>query len=251
MSDEVIKPPDKSLAPTPGCDSKRMYLAFNGDCLKQDKITYDHGKIVNIYIVYDLKSTLNYNPDFNLQNCLLGTVEVTRNTDANKCKYFGYGIGFDGKGDFSYPTGSFGNNAMIFGADMSSSVHIDNKKKDLLILGKGQTQRLGQHSLTAEKMYSINFSATKRRFCLSLRNNGTNSYLFVNDVEIIKFKAKGSEIIPNVLCLGNVSKDFSVSNMKKTKLYGTAYDFSVDYGAISIDDILSINKYLIRKHNIV
>ena len=68
-----------------------------------------------------------------------------------------------------------------------------------------------------------------------------NSYLFVNDVEIIKFKAKDSEIIPNVLCLGNVSKDFSASNVKRTRLYGTVYDFSVDCGAISIDDILSIH----------
>ena len=69
-------------------------------------------------------------------------------------------------------------------------------------------------------MYSINFSATKRRFCLSLHYNGANScYLFINGVEIIKFKAKDSEIIPNVLCLGNVSKDFSISNMKKKQGY--------------------------------
>ena len=68
-------------------------------------------------------------------------------------------------------------------------------------------------------MYSINFSATKRRFWLSLHYNGANSYLSVNGIEIIKFKAKGSEIIPNVLCLGNVSKDFSISNMKKKQGY--------------------------------
>ena len=124
-------------------------------------------------------------------------------------------------------------------------------KKDILILGKRPTQGLGEHSLTAEKMYSINFSATGRRFCLSLHYNGINSYLFVNGVKIIKFKAKDSEIMPNVLRLRNVSKDFSASNMKKTGLYGTAYDFSVDYGTISVDDILYIHKYLIKKHNIV
>ena len=98
---------------------------------------------------------------------------------------------------------------------MSSSVHIGNKKADILILGKGPTQGLGQHSLTAEKMYSICFSATGRRFCLSLHYNARNSYLFVNGVEIIEFKVKDSEIIPSVLCLGNVSKDFSVINIKK------------------------------------
>ena len=95
-------------------------------------------------------------------------------------------------------------------------------------------------------MYSINFSATGSRFCLSSHYNGTNSYLFVNGVEIIKFKPKDFEIIPNVLCLGNVSKGFSASNMKKTGLYGTVYDFSVDYGAISVEDILTIHKYLIN-----
>ena len=118
-------------------------------------------------------------------------------------------------------------------------------KKDILILGKGPTQGLGEHLLTAEKMHSINFSATGSRFCLSLLFNGANSYLFANGVEVIKFK-------PNVLCLGNVSKDFSADNMKrKTGLFGTVYDFSADYGAILVDDILSIHKYLIRKHNIV
>ena len=100
-------------------------------------------------------------------------------------------------------------------------------------------------------MYSINFSANKRGFCLSLHYNGANNYLFVNGDEIITFKAKDSEFIPNVLCLGNVFEDFSASNMKKTGLYGTVFDFSADYGAISVDDILSIHKYLIKKHNIV
>ena len=101
-------------------------------------------------------------------------------------------------------------------------------------------------------MYSINFSAAKRRFCLSLHYNGANSYLFVNGVEIIKFEAKDSKIISVMLRLGNVSKDFSASNMKrKTGLYGTVYDLSADYSAISVDDILSIHKDLIKKHNIV
>ena len=153
MSDEDIEPPDNSVAPTPGYDSERMYLVFNADCLKQDEITYDQGKIVNIYIFYDLKSNLNYNPDFTLENCLFGTVKVTKNADVNTYRYFGYGIGFDGKGVFSHPTRSFGNNAVIFGVDMSSSVHIDDKKADILILGKDPTQGLGEHSLTAEKMY--------------------------------------------------------------------------------------------------
>ena len=97
---------------------------------------------------------------------------------------------------------------------MNSYIHADNKGKDILILGIGPTQGLGEHSLTAEKMYSINFTVTKKKFCLSLHYNGANSYLFVNGTEIYKFKAKDSEIVPSPLCLGNISKDWSVDNMK-------------------------------------
>ena len=87
---------------------------------------------------------------------------------------------------------------------MSSSVHVENKKKDILILGEGPTQGFDGTTLTTEKMYSINFPATKTRFCLSLHYNGSNSYLFVNGTEIIKSKAKDSEIVANPLCLGNM-----------------------------------------------
>ena len=82
---------------------------------------------------------------------------------------------------------------------------------------------------------------------MSLHYNGANSYLFVNGVETIKFKVSG--IIPKVLCFRNVSKDFSARSMKKKKtgLYGTVYDFSANYGAILVDDILRICKYLIKK----
>ena len=85
---------------------------------------------------------------------------------------------------------------------------------------------------------------------MSLHYNGTNSYLFVNGAEIIKFKAKNYEIAANSLCLGNISRDFSKANMKKTGLYGYLYDFSVDYDAITVDDILDIHKYLMEKNNI-
>ena len=86
---------------------------------------------------------------------------------------------------------------------MSSSVHVDNKKKGILILGNGPTQGL-EHALTAEKIYSINFAVTRKKFCLSLHYNGANSFLFVNGTEIYKFKAKDSEIVATPLCLGNI-----------------------------------------------
>ena len=86
---------------------------------------------------------------------------------------------------------------------MSFSAHIDNNKKDILVLGIGPTQGL-EHTLTAEKMYWINFTVTKKKFCLSLHYNGVNSYLFVNGTETYKFKAKDSETVANPLCLGNI-----------------------------------------------
>ena len=139
---------------------------------------------------------------------------MTKNADIDKYGYSGYGIGFDRRSAFLFPGNGIGQNLLIFGVDMSFSEHIDNKKKDILILGKGPTQGL-EHTLTAEKMYSINFTVTKKKFCLSLHYNGANSYLFVNGTEIHKFKAKYSEIVATPLCLGNVSKDFSVDNTKK------------------------------------
>ena len=92
-------------------------------------------------------------------------------------------------------------------------------------------------------MYSINFTENNKKFYLSLHYNGAKSYLFVNGTEILKFKAKVSEIVATPLCLGNISKDFSVNNMKKTRLNRYVFDFSVDYDAIAVDDILHIHKY--------
>ena len=131
---------------------------------------------------------------------------MTKNADINKYGYSGYGIGFDRRSSFSFPGGGFGQNVLIFGADMSFSAHIHNRKKDILVLGKGPRQGL-EHTLNAEKMYVIQFNFIKKKFCLSLHYSGANSYLFVNDTETYKFKAKDSEIVATPLCLENISKD--------------------------------------------
>ena len=104
---------------------------------------------------------------------------------------------------------------------MSSSTHPNNKTRNILVLGRGFMQGIDGTTIYAEKVYSINFIETVVRFCLRLHYNGDNSYLFVNGKEMIKFKAKDSEIVEDPLCLGNISKDFSESNMKKTGLYGS------------------------------
>ena len=177
---------------------------------------------------------------------MFGAVTLNKNADIDKYGYSGYGIGFDRRGGFSLPSTGLGRNVIIFGVGMSSSTKIDNRKKGILILVKGATQGI-EHTLSAEKMYSINFTVTGKKFCLSLHYNGASSYLFVNGTEIIKFKVKDSETAATQLCLGSISKDWSVDNMRKTRLNGYVYGFSVCYDAIGIDDILGIHNYLMKK----
>ena len=133
---------------------------------------------------------------------------------------------------------------------MSFSSYINNKKKDILVLGKWPTQGL-EHTLTAEKMYSINFTVKKKKFCLSLHYNGANNCLLVNGTEMHKFKAKYSEIVARPLCLENIWKDWSTDNMKRTGFNGYVCDFSVDYDATDVDDIKDIHKYLMKESNIL
>ena len=101
-----------------------------------------------------------------------------------------------------------------------------------------------------KKFIQLIFTENNKKLCLSLHCNGANSYLFVNGTEIQKFKPKDSEIVTTLLCLRNISKDWSVDNMKKKGFNGYVYDFSVDCDAIAVDDILDIHKYLMKKNNI-
>ena len=188
----------------------KVSVKFNGICLTQSKkLTYSYGTKVNIYIVYELGASASTDGDPTLRNCLFGALTLTKNADFDKYGYSGYGNGFDRRAAFSFPSGGFGENVLIFGVKMSSSAHIDNKKKDILVLGKGPTQGL-EHTLSAEKMYSINFTVVRKIFCLSLHYNRANIYLFFNGTEIHKFKAKYSEIVVDPICLRNISKDWSV-----------------------------------------
>ena len=252
MSDEKnnsIKTPNDSITPNLDYYGTKTRVEFNGSCLKQDSVTFNHGKVVNIYIVYEISKSINISDYPTLEDCLFGAVSLTKNAGFHKYGYSGYGIGFDRHGSFSFPGTGLGRNVIIFGVDMSSSTKIDNRKKDILILGKGPTQGL-EHTLSKEKMYSINFTVTGKKFCLSLHYNGANSYLFVNGTEIIKFKAKDSKIVATPLCLGNISKDWSIDNVKKTGLNGYVYDFNDNYDAIAVDDILDIHNYLMKKNEI-
>ena len=145
LSAESTKPPttsDNGLTPALNYYSTKTRVKFTGSCLKKLKISYTHGKIVNIYIVYELGASNSHNNDPTLKNCLVGSVTLIKNTDIDKYRYSGYGIGFDRRSSFSFPGGRFGQNVISFGVEMSFSAHIDHKKKYILILGKGPNTRI-------------------------------------------------------------------------------------------------------------
>ena len=95
--------------------------------------------MVNIYIVYELAASSSHSSDPTIKDCLFGAVTLTKNADIEKYKYSDYGIGFGRRSSFLFPSGGPSQNVLIFGADMSTSIHIDNKKKDILVLGRGPT----------------------------------------------------------------------------------------------------------------
>ena len=159
----------------------------NGHCLINNNISILKEVVNPYYISYILNPWLrNLNTDFTLNNCLFGSVKLTKNPDLGKYKYIGYGIVFDSGSKFSFKDRRIGKNVIIFGADMSSFVHIDNKNKDILILYEGPTQRLQQ------------------------RPNIPLIFLFLNAITICQFKTKDSEVKDCTMCLGNTSIDFTI-----------------------------------------
>ena len=105
--------------------------------------------------------------------------------------------------------------------------------------------------IRTQKIYSIIFTENSKKSGLSLCYNAAESYLFVNGRQIYKFKAKDSEILATPSCLASISKDWTVDNMRKTGLNGYVYDFSADYDGIAVDNILDIDKYLVKKDNMI
>ena len=195
LSDEKIdsvKTPNHSITRSDYYGTETR-VELNGSCFKQDSVTFNHGKVVNIYIVYEISKSINISNCLTLENCFFGVFSLTKNSDIDRYKVSGYGTGFDRHGRFSFPGIGLDRNTIVFEVNMSLSTKIDNREEDILILGKGLTQGL-EHKLSAGKMYPINFTEHNQKFCLSLHYNGANSYLFVNGTEIHKFKAKNSEI---------------------------------------------------------
>ena len=109
-------------------------------CFRVGKVSYTHRSTVNISIVYELGASGSHDNIQMLKNSLFGAVKLTKHEDIDKYRYSGYGIGFDRKSSFSFLVGEFGQNVIVFGVDISTSAHVDNKKKYILILGKCPTQ---------------------------------------------------------------------------------------------------------------
>ena len=153
LSNESIKPPTTSnnnLNTRLSYYDTKLSVQFTRSCLKQPNFIFTHKKVVNIYIAYELGASSSHINDPTLKNCLSGAVTLAKNADIEKYECSGYGTGFDRRGSFSFPGGAFGQNVIIFSVDMSSSIHINNKKKDILVLGRGLKQEL-ESTLTAEK----------------------------------------------------------------------------------------------------
>ena len=153
----------KILSPEINYNENKFGLNFSGSILQQKIVTYNHKKVVNLYIVYEI-TKFRYNNNPILTNALFGAIKITRNADIKKYNYSGYGIGFDSQTFYNRLSGGIGRDVIIFGANMNSSTNTGNNEKDILILGRGSVQGLGERSLSAEKMYSINFTKTNKRF---------------------------------------------------------------------------------------
>ena len=169
-------------------DNSRTKVEFYGSILKQNDVAF-YGPIVNIYIVYRLSSKTNKYSTV-LENCLFGAMNITKNTHVDKYEYSGYGIGFDSKGSYTHPDRGYGKNVTIFGSDLSNSKHANNKTKNVLVLGQDFIQKINDTTINAEKMYSHNFTVENKTFCLGIRYNGDDSYLFVNGKELLNLKPK-------------------------------------------------------------
>ena len=242
-----------------------LYIYLGGSHFQQNnRIITTINKVisipsVNIYVVYKLDPIASSrDTTFTIQNALFGAMQITKNADTSKYDYKGYGICFDERSQFGHTITeggrahtTNGRNVLIFGADMSFSVHKTNRENHIYVTGDGFAQGIHDTTLYVEKNYWRNFTDPGKNFVLSLHYNGDDSYLFVNGRQELKFKAKDDQIINEKLCLGNLSVQWTTSESEKTGLYRNIYDFVVDYKAINgVKPIYDIQRYLMTKHNI-
>ena len=239
----------------------RLYVYLSGNHFQQNKVIIpNNDNVINIYCVYEIQPiAASRDTTFTIQNALFGAMQITKNADNSKNNSKGYGICFDERSQFgnTITEGGFaqttnGRNVLIFGADMSFSVHVTNRANNIYVIGDGLTQ--GIHDTTTlyvKKNYYRNFTDPGKKIVLSLHYNGDDSYLFVNGRQELKFKAKTDQLVKEKLCIGSLSDQWTASESEKTGLYGNIYDFLVDCQAIvGVAPIYNMHRYLMTKHNI-
>ena len=237
----------------------RMHVHLSGNHFQQNEvIILNNNNAINIYCVYKLDPTASSRDNsFTIQNALFGAMQIAKNaTNNSKNNYKGYGICFDERSQFShtitedgFPHTTNGRNVLIFGADMSFSAHATNRANHIYLMGEGRTQGINDTTIYVEKNYCRNFTDPGEKFVLSLHYNSDNSYLFVNGRQELKFKCKTDQLVKEKLCIGNLSDQWTTSESEKTGLYGSIYDFVVDYEQIvGVKAIYDMHRYLMTKH---
>ena len=220
----------------------RLYVYLSGNHFQQNKVIIpNNDNVINIYCVYEIQPiSSSRDTSFTIQNALFGAMQITKNaTDNSKNNYKGYGICFDERSQFSH-TITEGHrahttndrNVLIFGVDMSFSVHATNRANNIYVVGDGLTQGIDDTTFYVGKNYWRNFTDPGKKFVISLHYNGDESYFFVNGRQELKFTAKTDQLVKEKLCIGNLSDQWTASESEKTGLYGNIYDFSVDYQAM-------------------
>ena len=239
----------------------RMHVHLSGNNFQQNKVVIpNNNNAINVYCFYKLDPIASSkDSSFSIQNALFGAMQITKNaTDNSKNNYKGYGICFDERsqfshtiteGGFAHPTN--GRNVLIFGADMSFSVHATNRANHIYLMGEGLTQGINDTTIYVEKNYYRSFTDPGKKFIISLHYNGDQNYFFVNGRQELKFKAKTDQLVKEKLCIGNLSDQWTASESEKTGLHGNIYDFVVDYEQIvGVKTIYDMHRYLMTKHNI-
>ena len=238
----------------------RMCVYLSGNHFQQNKVIIpNNDNVINIYCVYEIQPiSSSRETTFTIQNALFGASQVTKNADTSKYDYKGYGICFDEGGTFCNKItedgrvhATMGRNAIIFGVDMSSSIHATNRANNIYVMGEGLVQGIHGTTLYAEKNYWRNFTDPGKNCLISLHYNGDESYFFVNGRQELKFKTKTDQLVKEKLCIGILSDQWTASESEKTGLYGNIYDFLVDYQAIvGVGPIYDMHRYLMTKNNI-
>ena len=217
----------------------RMHVHLSGNHFQRNVVGIpNNDNVINNYCVYKLDPIASTrDTSFTIQDALFGAMQITKNaTDNSKNNYKRYGIRFDERSQFGHTMIeggrthiTNGRNVLIFGADMSFSVHATNRANHIYVMGDGFTQGIHDATLYVEKKYFRNFTKFKVR----------------------KFKCKTDQLVKEKLCIGNLSDQWTASTSEKTGLYGNIYDFVVHYGQIlGVNPIYDMHRYLMTKRNI-